>query len=137
MWNVFLYGWVLGDEAPGMAIDLQTLEESLSLPASLTIERVHDEATLRTWLRIMTVGSEIPEEGLTLLLELVSRHGFTDSPLVHYYLGVLDDKPVATSLLYPGLAYSVYGILLLIWFIAVGWKLYRLGSSGLHLRGAK
>jgi ribosomal protein S18 acetylase RimI-like enzyme len=35
-------------------------------------------------------------------LELVSRHGFTGSPLVHYYLGVLDDKPVATSLLYPG-----------------------------------
>ncbi len=90
------------DEAPGMAIDLQTLDEALSPLASLTIERVQDEVALRTWLRIMTVGSEIPEEGLTLLLELVSKRGFTDDPAVHYYLGVLDDKPVATSLLYLG-----------------------------------
>ncbi len=96
------HGWMLGDEAPGMAIGLETLDESLSSPASLTIERVQDEETLRTWLRIMTVSSEIPEEGLTFLLELVSRHGFTDGPSVHYYLGVLDDKPVATSLLYLG-----------------------------------
>lgn len=95
-------GWVLEDVAPGMAIELQTLDESLSPPTSLTIERVREEEGLRTWLRIMTIGSEMPEEGLTLLLELVSRHGFKDSPSVHYYLGVLDDKPVATSLLYLG-----------------------------------
>jgi GNAT superfamily N-acetyltransferase len=95
-------GWVLEDVAPGMAIKLQTLDESLSPPTSLTIERIHDEEGMRTWLRIMTVGSEMPEEGLTLLLELVSRHGFKESPIVHYYLGVLDDKPVATSLLYLG-----------------------------------
>jgi GNAT superfamily N-acetyltransferase len=95
-------GWVLEDVAPGMAIELQTLDETLYSPASLTIERVREEEGLRTWLRIMTIGSEMPEEGLTLLLELVSRHGFKDSPSVHYYLGVLDDKPVATSLLYLG-----------------------------------
>src|SRR3989442_4113594 len=85
-------GWVLEDVASGMAIELQTLDETLSSLASFTIERIHDEEGLRTWLRIMTVGSEIPEEGLTLLLELVSRHGFKDDPSVHYYLGVLDDK---------------------------------------------
>jgi GNAT superfamily N-acetyltransferase len=95
-------GWVLEDVAPGMAIELQTLDETLYSPASLTIERVREEEGLRTWLRIMTIGSEMPEEGLTLLLELVSRHGFKDSTSVHYYLGVLDDKPVATSLLYLG-----------------------------------
>ena len=108
------HGWILGDEAPGMAIDLQALDDHLSLPASLTIEQVHDEETLRTWLRIMTIGSEIPEEGLTLLLEKVSKHGFKGegnngegmgrAEPRHYicYLGVLDDKPVATSLLYLG-----------------------------------
>jgi ribosomal protein S18 acetylase RimI-like enzyme len=35
-------------------------------------------------------------------LELVSKKGFKYNPSVHYYLGVLDDKPVATSLLYLG-----------------------------------
>jgi GNAT superfamily N-acetyltransferase len=96
------HGWMLGDEALGMAIELETLKESFSSPPSLTIERIHDAETLRTWLRVMTVGSDIPEEGLTLLLELVSKHGFTDNPYIHFYLGMLAGKPVATSLLYLG-----------------------------------
>jgi GNAT superfamily N-acetyltransferase len=95
-------GRKLGDVAPGMAIELQTLNESFFSPPSLTIERIHDAETLRTWLRVMTFGSEIPEEGLALLLELVSKHGFTGDPSVHFYIGRLEDKPVATSLLYPG-----------------------------------
>lgn len=94
------HGWLHGDEAPGMAIDLNVLDKSYSSPASLTIELVQDEATFRTWLRVMTVGSEIPEEGLKFLLELVSRRGFKDDPLVRYYLGFLNGSPVATSLLY-------------------------------------
>ncbi|HEY6285337.1 MAG TPA: GNAT family N-acetyltransferase [Ktedonobacteraceae bacterium] len=102
------YGWILGDETPGMAVDLKTLDKSLSTPASLTIELVQDEATFRTWLRIMTVGSEIPEEGLKFLLELVSRRGFNVDPMVHYYLGFLNGSPVATSLLY--LSEGVAGI---------------------------
>ncbi len=36
-----------------------------------------------------------------------------------------------------GIGYAVYGLLLPIWFIAVGWKLYRLGSSRSHARMAK
>jgi GNAT superfamily N-acetyltransferase len=96
------HGWMPGDEAFGMAIELQTLDESFSQPPSLTIEQIHDAETLRTWLRVMTFGSEIPEEGLALLLELVSKHGFTGDPSVHFYIGRLEDKPVATSLLYLG-----------------------------------
>lgn len=95
-------GWILGDEAPGMAIELQNLDESFSSLPDLSIERLHEAETLRTWLRVMTAGSEIPEEGLALLLDLVSKHGFTGDPAVHYYLGRLAGKPVATSLLYLG-----------------------------------
>ena len=95
-------GWVLGDVAPGMAVELQILDESFSSPPSLTIEHMHNAESLRRWLRVMTVGSEIPEAGFALLLELVSRHGFTSDPSVHYYLGWLEDKPVATSLLFLG-----------------------------------
>ena len=95
-------GWMHDDAAPGMAIDLRSLDEHLSLPARLTIQRVSDEETLRTWLHVMTVGSEIPGEGLALLLELVTKHGFKGDAAVHYYLGILGDTPVATSLLYLG-----------------------------------
>jgi GNAT superfamily N-acetyltransferase len=40
--------------------------------------------------------------GLALLLELVSKHAFKGDPSVRFYIGRLEDKPVATSLLYLG-----------------------------------
>ncbi len=36
-----------------------------------------------------------------------------------------------------GIGYAVYGLLLPIWFLAVGWKLYKLGSSRSRARMAK
>src|SRR5215469_15902402 len=94
------HGWTHEDEAPGMALDLGSLDEPLPLPSQLTIQRVSDGETLKTWLRIMTAGSEIPEEGRSLLLDAVTKQGFKDDLTIHYYLGVLGDKPVATALLY-------------------------------------
>lgn len=90
------------DDAPGMAIDLQTLSNQLSLPPRLTIERVDDGETLKTWLRVMIVGSELPEEILLLLLNITAEHDFKAVPDVHCYLGRLNGEPVATSLLFLG-----------------------------------
>jgi len=96
------HGWLLEDEAPGMAVDLNALDEHLSFSSKLKIQHVSDGEALKTWLRIMTVGSEIPEEGLMLLLDVVTKQGFKPDTSVHYYLGLLDDQPVATSLLFLG-----------------------------------
>ncbi len=96
------HGWLHDDEAPGLAVDLHSLHEPLSLPPHIIIERVSDEETLKTWLRIMFIGSELPEEGLMSLLAVVTKHGFKHVDAVHYYLGMLGDQPVATSLLYLG-----------------------------------
>ncbi len=95
------HGW-MREDAPGMALDLQSLDEPLSFPSQLTITRVSDEEQLKIWLRVMTVGSEIPEEGLKLLLDVVAKRGVQEDPSIHYYLGMVDDRPVATSLLYLG-----------------------------------
>jgi ribosomal protein S18 acetylase RimI-like enzyme len=95
-------GWVFGDEAPGMAVELRTLDERLSLPSELTIARVSDDESLRTWIRVMTMGSELPEFLLTILLEVADKHSFKIDPAVHFYLGMLGGKAVATSLLYLG-----------------------------------
>jgi hypothetical protein len=48
-------------------------------------------------------------------------------------LGILSEalRPII------GPVYFIYGILLPAWFIAVGWKLYRLGSSSPHSREAQ
>ena len=94
-------GWIRED-APGMALDLRSLDEPLSLPSQLTITRVSNEEQLNIWLRVMTVGSEIPEEGLNLLLDVVAKRGMAEDSTIHYYLGILDGRPVATSLLYFG-----------------------------------
>jgi GNAT superfamily N-acetyltransferase len=96
------HGWMSTEEAPGMAVDLNALDEHLSFPSKLVIQRVSDGEALRTWLRIMTVGSEIPEGGLMLLLDVVTKKGYKPGTFVHYYLGLLDDQPVATSLLFLG-----------------------------------
>ena len=94
-------GW-MRDDAPGMAVDLQSLDASPSFPSQLTITHVSDAEQLKIWLRVMTTGSEIPEEGLHLLLDVVTQRGMQEDPIIHYYLGMLDDRPVATSLLYVG-----------------------------------
>lgn len=94
-------GW-MRDDAPGMVIDLQSLHEQPLLPPHLAIERVHDGETLRTWLRVMTAGSELPDEILSLLLDIAAKRDFKEVSDVHCYLGKLDGKPVATSLLFLG-----------------------------------
>ncbi len=95
------HGW-FPDAAPGMALDLHSLDEHLPLPSRVTIEHVSDAETLKTWLRILFIGSELPEEGLTLLLDMVNKHSFTEHAPDHYYLAMLDGRPVATSMLYRG-----------------------------------
>jgi len=92
-------GW-RREDTPGMAIDLQSLHEQPLLPPRLTIERVHDGEILKIWLRVMTVGSELPDKILSLLLDIAARRDFKEVPDVHYYLGKLNGKPVATSLLF-------------------------------------
>ena len=39
------FGWVLGDEAPGMAIELKTMDEDYPAPSSLNIERIQEAET--------------------------------------------------------------------------------------------
>ena len=89
----------IGAREPFLVGDIRVFPNfSFPTVASLTIQRIHDAETLKTWLRVMTVGSEIPEEGFALLV----KPGFTDDPSFHFYLGMFTDKPIATSLLYLG-----------------------------------
>jgi hypothetical protein len=73
-----------------------------------------------------------------LILSLVMLKGIFPKGVA--YLGIVTGAlGIVSEALRPiiGIGYIVYGLLLPIWFIAIGWKLYRLGSSSSHSRVAK
>jgi len=70
-----------------------------------------------------------------LILSLVMLKGVFPKGVA--YLGIVTGalgiaSEALRDMIGPG--YFVYGLLLPLWFLAVGWKLYRLGSSGLPSR---
>lgn len=102
-------GFKIDDHGPGMASDLDTLDDQLPGPAGLSIQSVCDEAARRLWSETMGLGfgegsppSEISINSWSRLL------GLLPSETVRAYTGWLDGKPVATSLLF--LAAGVAGI---------------------------
>jgi hypothetical protein len=72
--------------------------------------------------------------------EIIGETAFNPLPEWRRLCGYNNWRPgIFSEALRPilGPGYIVYGLLLPIWFIAVGWKLYRLGSSSSHAREAK
>lgn len=98
--HLLAHGWELDDTAPGMAVDLLTLNEHISSPAGVTIKEVFDGDMLKQWMHTMTLGSDMPESVFDLLLNLYAQHGFVHDSSARFYLAFLDDEPVATSLLF-------------------------------------
>jgi GNAT superfamily N-acetyltransferase len=97
--RLLAHGWSIED-TPGMALDLLTLDEHVSLTNGLSIECVSDDKMLRQWIRTMIAGSAMPESVRDFTLNLHAKHSFISTPSVHFYLGSFKGKPVATSLLF-------------------------------------
>jgi GNAT superfamily N-acetyltransferase len=108
------HGFIHAEEGLGMAVDLDTLDDSSALPAGLAIVEVDDGATLRAWIDALCVGSDFPEEVRAVLYRLLERHGLAAAqglnrhPSVRLYLGLTGGEPVATALLF--LAEGVAGL---------------------------
>jgi GNAT superfamily N-acetyltransferase len=84
----------------GMAIDLHNINETLSSPAGLTIERVEDEETMQDWLHAFGLGFELDEHALSSYSKLVTSVPPRQHPIRPFYLARLNGEPVATSALY-------------------------------------
>lgn len=88
-------------EAIGMAIDLQEMNEADRAPADLRIIEVKDNDTLSTWCRVAATGFGVPEQAVPSIIQWFSKDIEMKQPL-RFYLGLLDGKPVATSMYYLG-----------------------------------
>jgi GNAT superfamily N-acetyltransferase len=92
-----------------MAADLLALNEDLTAPSDLRIERVRDPAALEQWVSTLFRGFEIPGSGESAMFDLLVGLGF-DLPLRNY-VGFLNEKPIATAELFLGAGVAgIYGV---------------------------
>jgi len=87
------------EDEPGMAADLQHIDESMPFPAGLTIHPVQDVEMMREW-----IGVWLFPDGLDAMradyLAALAGLGFTSDRPLHHYVGRLDGNPVACVALF-------------------------------------
>jgi ribosomal protein S18 acetylase RimI-like enzyme len=97
------YGFAVDDDGPGMAVVLSEVNENQPMPAGFSVQTVQDDSARWEWCRTMAAGFGIPATKIELLVN--SWHyllSHVDPKTTRAYLGMLDGKPVATSLLQLG-----------------------------------
>jgi len=90
-----------GDQ-PGMAVDLDTLDQALSRPEGFTTELVRNDDHLKDWLTIVRKGFDLPRFAAEALFDYFTGLGFKENATRRNYLGRLHGKPVASSTLFLG-----------------------------------
>jgi ribosomal protein S18 acetylase RimI-like enzyme len=96
--RLLAHGLTHYEDEPGMAADLQAIDETSDAPPGLRIQPVADEAAFRLWLRVW--GYEAPDAALELYFTLYAQLGLGAPQPLQHYLGWLDNAPVATAALF-------------------------------------
>lgn len=81
----------------GMAADLLSLNEDVSMPPGLTIERVRDREMLKKWMYAVHTGFGFPEEIGEAAFHLFDGLGFDRDLHLCHYVGLMNGEPVASS----------------------------------------
>jgi hypothetical protein len=84
--------------AAEMAVDLMTMNEDVSTPSDLTIIAVDEQATLKKWLHVASIGFKLPREAEEIWYEFFAEAAC--APPFRTYLALLNGVPVATSQLF-------------------------------------
>jgi GNAT superfamily N-acetyltransferase len=82
---------------PGMAVDLQALQDSQPDPVGLTIEPVQDFETLKAWCQTFVTGIEFPADTVSSFLDWYTHTCLEAHLPLRHYLGRLNGEAVATS----------------------------------------
>ena len=96
------------EEIPGMAVDLQALNEDIPFPAELEIERVNNAEVLREYIEVARAGFEMPEFTNEGFFEVFTAVGLTEDSPLRNYVGRLGGEVVTTASL--ALAAGIGGI---------------------------
>ncbi|NJD58805.1 MAG: GNAT family N-acetyltransferase [Anaerolineae bacterium] len=96
-------GFTIDEDGPGMAVELEKLNESLPRPEGLAIKPAQDDDGWQAWCRALAAGFQIPSERVEFV-ESSWCHLFSiaDPAVTQAYTAWLDGVPVATSLLQLG-----------------------------------
>ena len=99
------------DELPGMAVDLQAINEDVPSPPALATERVSNKEVLRECIEVMRVGFELPELTSEVFFEAFSAIGLSEESPLRSYVGRLDGEAVtASSLLLAAGVAGIYNV---------------------------
>lgn len=102
------HGFNHEEDLPGMAADLQTLNEDSQTVSGLTIQQVDDVETLKKWCQVLNAGFGMPDFVGTAFLDFLTSLGFGAHLPIRNYIGWLEGEAVAVSSLI--LAAGVAGI---------------------------
>ena len=88
--------------SPGMAVDLQALNETLDRPPRLELELVNDADSLRKWSEVLIAAAPMPEFVAKPMFDFFSTLGFGKASRVRNYYGRLNGEVIATASLFLG-----------------------------------
>jgi GNAT superfamily N-acetyltransferase len=89
------HGFIHDEDMPGMAVGLARLPHDLPISEGLEVRRVKDPALLKQWSQVCAAGFGMPEFMAEAFYSIATC---CDPATFRAYLGWLDGKPVATSL---------------------------------------
>jgi hypothetical protein len=101
------HGFASRGEAPGMAIDLQAMNENVPVPEGLEIIEVKDDKELRAWCHVVCAGFGAPPQAEPTFVKLFQTEIEYKQPM-RFFLGLFDGQPVSSSMSF--LAEGVVGI---------------------------
>jgi len=109
--HLIAHGLRCASDEPGMAVDLQVLDDEGAVPPGLMIEPVRDLDGLRAWSEIFAAAFGRPEGTVKATFAVEADLGVGEHPWRRLYLGLLAGKPVATSRLFLGAGVAgIYGV---------------------------
>jgi GNAT superfamily N-acetyltransferase len=95
------HGFLHAETVPGMAVDLNMLNEAADQPPGLRVEEVTDEAALRIWSKSCVEGFEMPDFSQEFT-EACLASGFGPDTPMRLFQTWMDDEAVATALVFFG-----------------------------------
>lgn len=100
--SLLAHGFVAGSQAAGMALDLAMLPEQVEQPADFVVEEVQDERDFWQVAQVAVTGFELPDDAVEPGAEWFWHIWRASAGAVRFYLGRLNDEPVACSSLLLG-----------------------------------